>query len=103
MRRKVEETRQRLEESFDDLFAQAPFPVALHTRDGRYLKINPQYERILGYSNADLKRSSVRNVTHPQDVAEGVKLFSEIKAGQRDFYVREKRFICKDDRILWAQ
>ncbi|HUR44417.1 MAG TPA: PAS domain S-box protein [Candidatus Saccharimonadales bacterium] len=103
MQRKQETTRQQLEESFDHLFGKAPFPAALHTRDGRYHKINPRYEQVLGYTNNDLRRSSVRNVTHAQDVAEGARLFAEIKAGQRDSYVREKRFICKDNRILWAQ
>lgn len=91
------------EEKFRTLFESAPIGMALHDARGRYLQTNQAYQRMLGYSDEELRRSSVRRITHPDDVLEGQHLFEEFRAGQRERYQREKRYLRKDGKVVWAQ
>jgi PAS domain S-box-containing protein len=90
------------EEQFLLLFESIPFPMALHQANGHYLQTNAAYRRMLGYSNEDLLRLGAKGVTHPDDVAEGRRLFQELRDGTRDSYQRDKRYLRRDGRVVWA-
>lgn len=91
------------EEQFLLLFESIPFPMALHQANGHYLQTNAAYRRMLGYSNEDLLRLGARGVTHPEDIGEGRRLFQELRDRTRDSYQRDKRYIRRDGRVVWAQ
>jgi PAS domain S-box-containing protein len=91
------------ESRFRSLFEHAPIAIALHGADGRYLQTNRAYQRMLGYSEEELKRRGVKGVTHPHDVGEGRALFHELLEGKRDSYRREKRYFRSDGSLVWAQ
>ena len=90
------------EERLRLFFEAAPFPMALHQPGGRYLQTNAAYQRMLGYSNEELLLLGAKGVTHPDDVAEGRRLFQELRDGKRDSYQREKRYRRRDGRVVWA-
>jgi len=46
---------------------------------------------------------SFQEYTHPDDVQHNLELFREMMEGKRDSYQLEKRYICKDGSLLWAQ
>jgi PAS domain S-box-containing protein len=91
------------EERFRSLFESAPIGIALHGADGKFIQTNAAYQRILGYSDEELLRLGVKRVTHPDDVDEGKRLFQELCSGKLDFYQRQKRYLGKGDRVVWAQ
>jgi PAS domain S-box-containing protein len=91
------------EEQFLLLFESIPFPMALHQANGHYLQTNGAYRRMLRYSNEELLRLGAKGVTHPDDIAEGRRLFQELRDGTRDSYHREKRYLRRDGRLVWAQ
>jgi len=71
--------------------------------DGKWLRINDAYCRMLGYGSADLCGASHRDLTHPDDVGEDRQFVSAALAGKRDSVEREKRYIRKDGSVLWAR
>lgn len=87
---------------FRTLFEAAPVAMALHGADGGYLQINPAYAQMLGYSREELLRLSTRQVTHPEDVAEGQRFYGELCRGSLTRYQRDKRFLRPDGRTVWA-
>ncbi len=91
------------EERFRTLFESAPIGIAVHSADGRLVETNQAYQRMLGYSALELRELGVKRVTHPEDVAEGRRLFDELRAGTREHYQRAKRLLHKDGRVLWGQ
>jgi PAS domain S-box-containing protein len=91
------------EEKFRTLFESAPIGEALHDAQGRYLTTNPSYQRMLGYSDEELRGRNRDEVTHPEDLKEGKRLFAEMSEGRIQRFQLEKRYLHKDGHIIWAQ
>ncbi len=69
---------------------------------GRIVEANPAYQRMLGYSAAELAERTVFDLTHPDDLARNRQLYTELTAGERDSYQMEKRFLRKDGAAFWG-
>ena len=102
-RRKTEQALHESEEKFRALFESAPIGIALHDASGHYLDTNRTYQEMLGYSGAELQHMGVKPVTHPDDLAEGQRLYGALRDGTRDAYQREKRYRTQDGRQIWAK
>lgn len=90
---------------FRAIFAAVPVGVARVGLDGRLLETNPAAQAILGYSGDELRGMRFSDYTHPDDLAEGRRLFRELAAGRMpgDRYEREKRYRRKDGAIVWGR
>jgi PAS domain S-box-containing protein len=102
-RKRAETVLKESEEKFRTLFESAPIGMALHDARGKYLQTNQAYQRMLGFSDIELRQLSVRRITHPDDVLEGQRFFEEFREGKREQYQREKRYVHKDGHLVWAQ
>lgn len=71
--------------------------------DGRWLRINEAYCRMLGCEPEELVGASFRDITHPDDVNEDREFVAAASAGGLDSSDREKRYVCKDGSVLWAR
>ena len=102
-RKQAEVALRESEEKFRTLFESAPIGTALHDANGRYVQTNIAYQQMLGYTGEELLQLGVKRVTYPDDIAEAQQLFAELREGKRDRYRREKRYLAKDGRLVWAQ
>ena len=80
-----------------DLFCVASF-------DGYFLRTNPAWQTVLGYSEEELRVSPFMDFVHPEDRAATVTAMSSLTTGERvlDF---ENRYRAKDGsykRLQWA-
>ena len=98
-----EESAQAPEEILRSAFDRSPSGMSVVGLDGRWLRINDAYCRILGYQREDLAGAGFCDFTHPDDVAEDRAFMAAALAGGPDSHEREKRYICKDGSILWAR
>jgi PAS domain S-box-containing protein len=71
--------------------------------DGRWLRINDAYCRMLGYESSELIGAGVRDVTHPDDASTDQAFMAAAIGGGPDVSEREKRYVRKDGSILWAR
>lgn len=83
-------------------FEHSPTGMSVFALDGRWLRINDAYGKLLGYDPADLLGASYQDVTHHDDVAADREFIADAIAGRRDVFLGEKRFVCQDDSIVWA-
>ncbi|MBS3773103.1 MAG: PAS domain S-box protein, partial [Candidatus Thermoplasmatota archaeon] len=90
------------EAKFRSIFTNAPIGVALVDTDGRPVMSNPALREMLGYSEEELAAMPFPEFTHPDDVGKDLTLYRETKEGKRDSYSMEKRYICTDDTVVWA-
>ncbi|OGA24429.1 MAG: hypothetical protein A3I02_03940, partial [Betaproteobacteria bacterium RIFCSPLOWO2_02_FULL_67_26] len=93
------------EERFRAVFEQAGVGMALRgiePRQSRWLRVNQKLCDILGYTQDELLQLDSVEITPPEDrdlaIAYNEKLFS----GEITSYSREKRYLRKDGRIIWA-
>jgi PAS domain S-box-containing protein len=100
--RQAEESQRESEERFRTIFENAGLGTSLVDRQGHPIKCNPAIQKMLGYTEEELRRMSFTDVTHPDDLDLDSRLYGELTAGKRDKYEVEKRYIKKDGRIMWG-
>jgi PAS domain S-box-containing protein len=100
---RVAESLRESESRFRSLFESAPIGLALHDAQGHYIYINAAYQEMLGYSEEELRARGTRGVTVPEDIAAGKQFYEEMCAGQRNYYRRQKRYLTKTGRVVWAE
>ncbi len=86
--RGLREVRERFESAFDN----APIGMALIAMDGRWLQVNGAMCRITGHTEDELKATTLRAMTHPEDVDLDAGSLRELLAGHIPSYQVEKRF-----------
>jgi len=75
---------------------------AITSPDKGWLAVNATLCDMLGYNRAELMQTTWAGLTHPDDLAADQTQFNRVIAGEIDGYTLEKRFICKDGRIVPA-
>jgi PAS domain S-box-containing protein len=85
------------------MFERSPFAVAMVDPSGRYLRVNPVFLRLFGYSEAELAQRSVGDLTHPQDVAVAWRRFEELVQGRRSQADFEHRMLRRNGQVIWAR
>ena len=63
---------------------------------------NHFFQDWLGYSAEEFAELSYVDITHPEDLAQETLLIEECRAGQRQHYQIEKRFLRSDGSFVWG-
>ena len=102
----LQQNKQRLEESeaqFRTTFEQAAMGCAHVATSGEWLRVNQKLCDIVGYSREELLETTFQNITHPDDLAADLALVTGLLAGATENYSLEKRYLRKDQSIVWVQ
>src|SRR5215472_5532088 len=100
--KQAEEAQRESEERFRATFENAGIGIALVDPQARPVKSNPTLQKILGYSDEELRRMSFTEFTHPDDRNLDMELYRELTGGTRDQYQIEKRYVRKDGQVIWG-
>ena len=76
--------------------------MALVDAEFRFMKVNPAYTAIMGYSENELQKMSFKHITHPEDVAKDLFNVKKLINKEMSVYKTEKRYIRKDGVEIWA-
>jgi PAS domain S-box-containing protein len=90
------------EERFRSAFEHSAVGMALQSTDGRYLRVNRAFCRMLGYSEAELLGLGHPAVTHPDDVATDAAYDRQLLGGELASYQTEKRYYGKRGDVVWG-
>jgi diguanylate cyclase (GGDEF)-like protein/PAS domain S-box-containing protein len=90
------------EARFRTLFDQAAIGIAFIDDDGVIHSVNPAWERIFGFSEAELRGRVAATLSPPEDAEITRGPVGELRAGVRDSVTVEKRFMRSDGTILWG-
>jgi len=85
------------------MFERAPLGIAIADLSGRYVRANPAFLRLLGYTEEELVERPLHDVTHPLDKSEDRRVLDDMCAGVRDQVEFEKRYLRKDGRVIWVR
>lgn len=85
------------------VFEHAPIGMALLDLEGRWLDVNAQFCRIVGYSRDELLQRAFRDITASADLAADDLLLEQLLNGQIPSYQREKRYVRKDGVPVWVE
>ncbi|RDZ26578.1 sensor histidine kinase [Lysobacter silvisoli] len=76
--------------------------MALADLQGRWIEVNPAFERLLGYSNAEMAGRSAAEFTHPDDVEPSRSLLEGLADGAFPSLEARKRYVRRDGQAVWT-
>lgn len=88
---------------FETAFQSAPIGKALVSLDGRFLKLNAAFCKIVGYSEAALLATDFQAITHKADLDADLSFIAQLLAGEIPRYQMEKRYIRADGSEAWVE
>jgi PAS domain S-box-containing protein len=87
-------------EDLDQFFNISLDLLCIANTDGYFLRLNPAWERIFGYSREELMTKRFFDFVHPDDRDATLKTLSLLTA-QHDIVHFENRYRCKDGAYRW--
>jgi len=92
--------RRRAEEELDRFFALSVDLLCIAGFDGRFKRVNPSWERVLGYTVEELCAIPYSEYVHPDDRAGTLAEAAKVAAGER-LLRYENRYRAKDGTYRW--
>jgi diguanylate cyclase (GGDEF)-like protein/PAS domain S-box-containing protein len=101
-RHRMEEAERESETRFRTLFEQAQAGMAFAGLDGRITTVNPAFCQLVGYGEEELRKLSLLDITHADDVpALQEAMFRMIAGGDEGIRI-ENRYTRKDGEPVWV-
>lgn len=88
---------------FGQVFEHAASGIAVAHLSGKILECNPAFQRLVGFSERELRHLTLEALGHWSDRGQEGPIFRELASGGRDSYEITKRLVRKDGRVLWVQ
>ncbi|MFQ6370142.1 EAL domain-containing protein [Shewanella sp. YIC-542] len=87
---------------FRSQFNVGNYGISISSPERRFLKVNPHFCRMLGYSEDELLHKNWDSLTHPDDIDENMHNFNQMVQGHIDRFEQEKRFVKKNGQVLYT-
>ena len=94
--------RNRAQAEVDRIFNLSPDLIAVADLDGRFTRVNPAFERTLGYTSEELRSRPYVEFVHPDDRSPTLRATDELAQG-RDVVEFENRYVREDGSVRWLQ
>ncbi len=91
------------ESRFRSSFDNANIGMSMIGTDGRLLRVNSEFCRMLGYAGDELVGIPFNEITHPEDHAIGNEILDKTIKGEMRTSRFEKRYLHKDGSTVWAR
>ncbi|MGL4379477.1 MAG: PAS domain-containing protein, partial [Microcoleaceae cyanobacterium] len=96
-------SRQSSTDCFCQIFQQSPMGIAIVDLDYRVAKVNETLCRMVGYTQEEITGKQFIEITHPEDIDSDLQLADRVFSGEIPYYKIEKRYIKKNQEILWVK
>jgi len=101
-RRRAEEALRESESRYCAYFNLPMAGIAVTAPDKGWVDVNPAICAMLGYAREELLHRTWTELTYPEDLAMDLSQFRRVLDGEIDGYNLEKRFVRKDQTIIWV-
>ena len=101
-RKQAEEIIRENEELFRSSFESAIAGISMVSKDGKFIKVNQEFCRILSYSSEELLQLNFNAITYEEDKEIGISYLEQMLSGEIEHQSFEKRYVRKDGGILWV-
>jgi PAS domain S-box-containing protein len=98
----AEQARRESEARLRAVFDGAPVGIAIADAAGRYLMVNRELCRMLGYAEAELVGRRYTDFVCRDDAQDGIDLAALVRNGDSDVVASERRWVRKDGSTFWV-
>lgn len=99
---RVESILKESEERFRKIFENGQYGIILTGADSKFIKVNPAFSKMTGYTEAELLAKKFSDITHPETVKADTESVPKLIRGEIPFYRTEKRYIKKNGEEVWV-
>ena len=79
-----------------------PIGIVETSLEGKYLDVNEEFCRMLGYERHELLQRGIIDITPGADYQVEIQLHNQLVSGEIPYYKLEKRFERRDGQIVWV-
>lgn len=90
------------EQKFRKTFTNAPNGMGLISLEGNWIQVNHQVSKIFGYSEDEIKTTSLSDLCHPAENPIEFTLIEKLLSRDIENYQVERRFIHKTGKTIWV-
>jgi formate hydrogenlyase transcriptional activator len=101
-RKQAEAALRKSEERWRSVYENSAIGVALTDLNGRFLAVNRAYEKMLGYTEEELRKLTFLEITEEDYRDANWELVSELLEGKRQQFQIEKQYRRKDGTLQWV-
>ncbi len=101
--RKAEEALKESEKRFYRLYNKSHVGTAIVSLDKCFISCNESFCHFLGYPEKEIIGKTIADFTYPEDREIGMKDMKRIVNGEIDFAMVQKRYVRKDDAVVWGE
>jgi PAS domain S-box-containing protein len=91
------------EERWRSMFENSAIGVALADLNGRFIAVNPVFQKMVGYTEEELKQLSFIDITAEEDRNPNRVLIEELLEGKREQFQIEKQYRRKNGSAVWVR
>jgi PAS domain S-box-containing protein len=91
------------EERLNAVFDNAPVGIDDISPSGEFMRANPHFRQITGYTAEELRSLRPSDLIHPDDRGADLASTQRLLSGEIDSYSMEKRYLKKDGGVVWAE
>ncbi len=92
-----------LDKHLHALYGMPTIGIITSVPDKGMVDVNPAICKMLGYTREELLTKKWTDITHPDDVDMDVGFFTKILNNEINSYTIEKRYLHKNDTIIWIE
>jgi PAS domain S-box-containing protein len=92
----------RSEDQFRFIIEKSTLGISITSIDGKFLRVNPAFADMLGYTIEEMQKLKYSDITYPDDIAESVHGIQDVLTGVKSVFEIEKRYIHKDGSIVFG-
>lgn len=101
--RRAETSLRDREERLQAILGQASAGIAVIGLDGRFQEANRRFEEVVGHATAELRMSTMADITYPPDRPETEAMIQRLLRGDAAEQAIEKRYLRSDGRVVWSR
>jgi PAS domain S-box-containing protein len=101
-RKRAEEALRKSEERWRAVFENSAIGVALADLNGRFLATNSAYQKMLGYTEEEIRKLTFLDLTHEDYRESNWEFITELLEGRRKQFQIEKQYWRKDGSLIWV-
>nr|MBI3611986.1 PAS domain S-box protein [Nitrospirota bacterium] len=101
-RKRAEQALRESESRFRSAFEKTAVGMVLLDINGRFLRANPAFCTLVGYSEVELLSKTFLEITHPEDLEKNLPVVKRLMAGEIESFFVEKRYLHKLGHPVWV-
>ncbi len=102
-RQKIRDDLWKTEQRFRAIYDHGGLGVSIVDKDGRFVEVNRKLCEMLGFEEKELKELMfIADITHSDDIFEGLTMKKKLWSGEVKTYQREKRYIRRSGETIWV-